>query len=95
MLFQKHLVESLGLQVELPMVLEIDNKGAIDLANNWSATGRTKHVDVRHHFLRDLKEEGIMKFQWISTMENSSDLFTKNLRGPLFVKHAAVYSSAS
>ena len=95
MLFQKHLVESLGLQVELPMILEIDNKGAIDLANNWSATGRTKHVDVRHHFLRDLKEEGILKFQWISTMENSSDLFTKNLRGPLFAKHAAVYSSDS
>ena len=50
MLFQKHLLESLGLQVELPMILEIDNKGAIDLANNWSATGSTKHVDVRHHF---------------------------------------------
>ena len=69
MLFQKHLLESLGLQVELPMLLEIDNKGAIDLANNWSATGRTKHENVRHHFLRDLKEEGIMKFQWISTVD--------------------------
>ena len=91
MLFQKHLVESIGLQVELPMIMEIDNKGAIDLANNWSATGRTKHVDVRHHFLRDLKEEGIIKFKWISTKENSSDLFTKNLGGPLFEKHTAVY----
>ena len=95
MLFQKHLVESMGLQVELPMILEIDNKGAIDLANNWSATGRTKHVDVRHHFLRDLKEEGIVKFKWISTKENSSDLFTKNLGGASFEKHAAVYCSDS
>ena len=91
MLFQKHLLESLGLKVELPMILEIDNKGAIDLANNWSATGRTKHVDVRHHFLRDLKEDGIMKFKWIGTADNSSDLFTKNLGGALFAKHAAVY----
>lgn len=31
----------------------------------------------------------------INAMENSSDLFTKNLRGPLFAKHAAVYSSDS
>jgi hypothetical protein len=92
MLFHKHLIESLGLHVELPMILEIDNKGAIDLANNWSATGRTRHVDVRHHFLRDLKEEGILKFKWLGTNENSSDLFTKNLAGALFHKHTAVYS---
>jgi hypothetical protein len=95
MLFQKHLIESLGLQVELPMIMEIDNKGAIDLANNWSATGRTKHVDVRHHFLRDLKEEGIIKFKWISTADNSSDLFTKNLNATTFKKHAAVYCGES
>jgi len=39
---------SLGLLVELPMILEIDNKGAVDMANNWSVGGRTKHMDVRY-----------------------------------------------
>jgi len=40
----KHL-ESIGLSVQLPILLEMDNKGAVDLANNWSVGGRTCHVD--------------------------------------------------
>ena len=44
MLYVYRLLESIGLSVELPMLLEIDNKGAVDLANNWSMGGRTRHV---------------------------------------------------
>lgn len=35
------------LQVEKPMVLEIDNKGCIDLINNWSVAGCTRHIYCR------------------------------------------------
>jgi hypothetical protein len=42
-----NVLESMGLNVKLPMALEIDNKGAVDLANNWSIGGRTRHVDAR------------------------------------------------
>ena len=52
MIFQKQILESIGLQVELPMILECDNKGAVDLANNWTAGGRTRHVDVRQNWLQ-------------------------------------------
>lgn len=44
MMYVYHLTESVGLQVEMPMVLEMDNKGAVDMANNWSAGGRTHHI---------------------------------------------------
>ena len=47
----------MGLQVELPMILEIDNQGAVDLANNWSAGARTWYVDVRQNFLCELKKK--------------------------------------
>jgi hypothetical protein len=43
---------------ELPLVL--DNSGADDLANSNSVGGRTRHVDVRLHYLRELKEEGLL-----------------------------------
>ncbi len=46
MLYMKNVLESLGLRVKLPMVLEIDNQGAVYLANNWSVGGRTRHIDV-------------------------------------------------
>ena len=82
------LLVSLGFAVQLPMILEVDNKGAKDLSNNWSVGGRLRHIDVRQFFLRDLKEDGRIVLKWISTDDNSSDLFTKNLHGPAFEKHA-------
>jgi hypothetical protein len=94
MLFVMRVLESIGLQVKKPMILKVDNKGAMDLANNWSVGGRTRHVDTRQYFLRELKEEGVVNVEWIPTAENSSDLFTKNLAGPSFNKHVAVYCGA-
>ena len=43
-LYIMRLIESIGLQiVERPMILEVDNRGAVGLANNWSIGGCTRH----------------------------------------------------
>jgi hypothetical protein len=89
MLFIMRVLNSLGLQVELPMILEIDNKGAKDLINNWSIGGRLRHVEVKQFFLRELKEQGLLKVNWLNSEDNTADIFTKNLGGPLFNKHAS------
>ena len=68
------------------MLLEMDNKGVVDLANNWSVGGRTRHVDVQYYFFRELKEENVIISEWIGTENNHSDLFTKNLARNLFDK---------
>ena len=73
------------------MILESDNKEAIDIYNNQTTNRHTKHIDTRYYFLRELKEQGIMKFKQISGQENSVDLFTKNLGNPLFTTHAGYY----
>jgi hypothetical protein len=52
MLYEMRVLESIGLKVQLPMGLEVDNKGMVDLANNWSVGGRTHHISVRVNFLR-------------------------------------------
>jgi hypothetical protein len=84
MLFNMHIIESMGLMVKKPMLLEIHNKGAVDITHNWSVGGRTRHVDVLQYFLSDLKEEDVIFSKWIAGESNSSNLFTKNLRGRLF-----------
>ena len=48
MLFLMQLMESIGLTVKKTMILMVDNKGAKDLANNWSVGGQTWHIDVRY-----------------------------------------------
>ena len=73
-------------KVKSSTILEMDNQGAVDLANNWSVGGRTRHVDVRNHFLRDLKKEGLLVIRHVSGIENDTDMFTKNVTGPLFQK---------
>jgi hypothetical protein len=59
MIYAKHVLESLGLQIETPMVLQMDNKGAVDLINSFSVGGRTHHIDVRQCFLQELEEAKI------------------------------------
>ena len=69
------------------MVLEMDNKGAVDLANNYSVGGRTRHVDVRFFYLRELKDEGLMVIRHVPGADNEADIFTKNVPGDIFEKH--------
>jgi hypothetical protein len=58
MLFVMRVLNSIGLEVELPMILEIDNKGAKDLTCNCAVGGRTRHLEVKQYFLRELRERG-------------------------------------
>jgi hypothetical protein len=79
MLFAMRVIQSIGLKVKLPMVIECDNKGVVDLVNNWSVGGRTRHAAVKINFLRELTEQGILEARWISNTHVSSDIFTKNV----------------
>ena len=53
MIYVKKLLESVRLKVQLPVVIQVDNKGAVDLENGWSANGGTKHMEVRVMWIRN------------------------------------------
>ena len=44
--------------MELPMLVQCDNKTAVDLVNGRQSAGGTKHIDVRLHYARELNEAG-------------------------------------
>ena len=56
-----------------------DNESAIKLANNPVQHSRTKHIDIRHHFLRDHEAKGDIALQHVSTDGQLADIFTKPL----------------
>jgi hypothetical protein len=85
MLSHMRLLQQLKLKVKLPMIMYIDNQGAIDLINNWNCGGQTRHIDVRLYFLRHWKD--VVKVKWIASAKNTADMFTKNLMGPAFEKY--------
>jgi hypothetical protein len=88
MMFIKQVVESIKFQVKLPMILFADNTGAIDLAKNYSTSGRTKHIDVRHHYLRELISDGLIKVKFVPTDDNTADIMTKNLHMLKYDQHS-------
>ncbi len=91
----KNVLELLGLKVKLPMVPEMDNQGAVYLANNWSIGGRTRHNDVQSVFLRELKEDGVLVIKWIAGAVHEADIFTKNLDEPTFQQYTRVFTGGT
>ena len=79
-------MESLGIKFELPIIVRVDNVGAIFMAENVTATSRTRHVDARYHFVREFIEDGYIKIVFVKSGDNYSDGFTKNVTQDVYQK---------
>ncbi|GJY49318.1 hypothetical protein Tco_0439274 [Tanacetum coccineum] len=68
-------------EVKLNDVLVLcDNKGAIDLSKNPILHSRTKHIEIRHHFLRDNIQKGNISIEKVASEDNIADILTKPLK---------------
>jgi hypothetical protein len=63
-----------------------DNESAIRMADNPVEHSRTKHIDIRHHFLRDHQQKGDIEVYHISTENQLADIFTKPLDEKTFCR---------
>ncbi|GKA43474.1 retrovirus-related pol polyprotein from transposon TNT 1-94 [Tanacetum coccineum] len=61
-----------------------DNKGAIDISKNLMQLSRTKHIEIRHHFLRDNVQKGHILIEKVSSVDNIADILTKPLKRKSF-----------
>ncbi|GJY34931.1 retrovirus-related pol polyprotein from transposon TNT 1-94 [Tanacetum coccineum] len=57
-----------------------DNKGAIDLSKNPILHSRTKHIVIRHHFLRDNVQKGNISIEKVASEDNIANILTKPLK---------------
>ena len=69
----------------VPLVL-CDNKSAIAMGHTDALHSRSKHIDIRHHFIREQIERGRIALQWISTQEQVADILTKTLQPRIFLR---------
>ena len=86
-IFIKQLIEYMGIKLNYPIVVRVDNVGAIYIANNYTTSQRTKHIDVRAHFVREYIEDGIIKIIFVKSADNDADVFTKNTSEEVFQSH--------
>jgi hypothetical protein len=72
------LVDLLDVEASAP-VLRVDNKSAISLIKYPVHHDRTKHIDIKYHYVRECAERGLIDVQFIGTAEQLGDIFTKAL----------------
>ena len=61
------------------VVVYCDNSSAIDISKNPVQHSKTKHIEIRYHFIRDLVEKKIVTLEYIPTERQNADIFTKPL----------------
>lgn len=71
-----------------PSRVLLDNRSALDLAYNPEFHDRSKHIDTRHHWIRDSIAADLITLEWIPTSEMVADTLTKSLPRLLFQKFA-------
>jgi hypothetical protein len=83
-LWLRGLMEELGLHTATGSTVYGDNQSTIAVSQNGVKGERTKHVDVKYHFVTETVEAGKVKLQWVPTTEQQADIFTKPLAAPVF-----------
>ena len=81
---------SLHLPVPSPFPILSDNQAACSLSSSIAISARSKHIDIRHHFIRAHVQDSSFSTSWIPTTDMPADIFTKSLDSILFLKHRAV-----
>ena len=70
-------------QVKIPQakatIIKEDNQTAIRLAEDDASHKRTKHIDVKYHYSKELQDLGETKIEYVPSSENIADFFTKAL----------------
>ena len=88
-IFLRGLFAETGHPCEEPTVLYMDNSSAIDLAFDPVLHAKTKHIDRRDLFVRELVARKVVVTKFVPTAQNVADVLTKPLPRQAFQKHRA------
>jgi hypothetical protein len=93
MMYMDSLLTELGVRGRLnesgdaPTLLVLnDNQSAVAICKNDVLHSRVRHIDIKHHFIREQVEKGAVEINWIPTDKQLADVLTKPLRGAAFEK---------
>ncbi|KAF8690093.1 Encoded by, partial [Rhizoctonia solani] len=83
-LWMRQLFEELNFTTDDPTLILSDNLAALALSAESQFHGRSKHIDIQHHFMQDIIEKRKVTTLYVQTNENLADAFTKALAAPQF-----------
>ena len=80
----RQLLDELMMPLKYPIRLLSDNRAAISISTNDVNHSRTKHIDIRHHYIRDIIKKEYVEIGWIPTDKQLADMLTKPLNKKQF-----------
>jgi transposase InsO family protein len=82
------LLREIGCQPHLPLRVRCDNQAALRIAapDGSAAHSRCKHIDVRHHHVREACRLGVISVDWVASEDQLADVCTKGLGNEAFTK---------
>ena len=83
-MFIRNVFDSLGIKLNGPTILAVDNEAAIKIADNRGVTARNKHFQDAVHYIRHLIDFNYIKLAFVRTHNQRADGFTKPLAKPQF-----------
>lgn len=84
-LWLKQLMNDNGYEWLDPQIINIDNQSAIKLIKNPQFHKRSKHIDIRYHFIREKLVNKIIGVNFVPSKDQIADIFTKVLSKEIFV----------
>lgn len=85
-LWLKRIMGKIGMEKDEATIIQCDSSSAIQLARNPVFHGKSKHIQVRFHFLRDLVNDGVVDLRFCNSQEQVADLMTKPIKLEQFEK---------
>jgi hypothetical protein len=82
----KRILRNIGVEQVEGTIIQCDSSYVVQLAKNPVFHGKSKHIHVRFHFLRDLVNEGVVELKYCNSQEQVADLMTKPLKLEQFEK---------
>ncbi|KAK2390880.1 gag-protease polyprotein [Trifolium repens] len=83
LLWMKQMLSEYNVEQDV-LTLYCDNMSAINISKNPIQHSSTKHIDIRHHFIRDLVEDKVVTLEHVATNNQLADIFTKALDASKF-----------
>ena len=85
-----HMVKELGQPIALPIQLRMDNQAGIATIMNEASSSKTKHVDIKHKFVKELYRLKLVMPSYVTTTNMKADILTKIMPAPTFVRLRAM-----
>ena len=72
-------------EIKEPVVMFYDNTSVINISKNPVMHSKTKHIAIKYHFVRELVQDKEIRLEYVNSIEQIADIFTKPLPKDAFL----------